>query len=123
MSTRSQKRKAVEELASGEFSSNVINSNNLEVEQVPGPSREKSPKLRTENVDEIKTSLKSGILADLAKILAENQQELLKMIAPIVKKKPLRELISDSESDGENISPVLPASTPLKSGKNKNQTT
>ena len=119
MSTRSQKRKLVEELASGEFDTNIVNSNNLEIEQVPGPSRQKSPKIRAENIDEVKTSLKSEIMADLAKILAENQQEMLKMIAPIVKKKPLRELISDSESDEENISPVLPASTPLKSGKTK----
>ena len=56
MSTRSQKRKAVEELVSGEFDSNIVNANNLEVEQVPGPSCQKSPKICIENVDEIKTS-------------------------------------------------------------------
>ena len=119
MSTRSQKRKAIEELVSGEFDSNIVNPNNLEIEQVPGPSKEKSPKLRVENVNEIKTSLKSEILADLAKILAENQKEMLKMIEPLSKKKHTRKIISDSESEEENISPVLPASTPLKSGKSK----
>ena len=61
MSTRSQKRKAVEELVSGEFDTNIVNSNNLEIEQAPGPSRQKSPKIRPENIDEVKTSLKSEI--------------------------------------------------------------
>ena len=103
MSTRSQKRKAVEELASGEFDSNIVNTNNLEIEQVPGPSKEKSPKLRAENVNEIKSSLKSEILADLAKILAENQKEMLKMIEPLSKKKHTRKIVSDSEPEEENI--------------------
>ena len=119
MSTRSQKRKAVEELVSGEFDSNIVKNNNLEIEQVPGPSKGKSPKIRVENVNEIKSSLKSEILADLAKILAENQKEMLKMVEPLSKKKHIRRIVSDSESEEENISPVLPASTPLKSGKSK----
>ena len=119
MSTRSQKRKAVEELVSGEFDSNIVNNNNLEIEQVPGPSKEKSPKIRIENVNEIKSSLKSEILADLTKILAENQKEMLKMIEPLSKRKPARKVVSDSESEEENISPVLPASTPLRSEKSK----
>ena len=119
MSTRSQKRKAVEELVSGEFDSNIVNNNNLEIEQVPGSSKEKSPKIRIENVNEIKSSLKSEILADLTKILAENQKEMLKMIEPLHKRKPVRKVASDSESEEEDISPVLPASTPLRSGKSK----
>ena len=70
MSTRSQKRKIVEELISGEFESSVRNTDNTEVEQVPGPSKQKSPKIRPENLDERKSSLKN-----LAKILIENQKD------------------------------------------------
>ena len=54
MSTRSQKRKTVEELASGEFESNVEDSNNPTLEQVPGPSCQKSTQIRSDNLDETK---------------------------------------------------------------------
>ena len=52
-------------------------------------------------------------------MLAENQKEMLKMIAPAIKKKTISEVFSDTESDDENISPVISTSTPLKSGKIK----
>ena len=84
MSTQSQKRKAVEELASGEFESTVKDSNNLILEQVPGPSCQKSPKTRPENLDEIRASLRTEIMSDLAKILAENQKEMIIIIASII---------------------------------------
>ena len=76
---------------SGEFDTNIVNPNNLEIEHVPGPTRQKSPKILPENMDEVKTSLKSEIMSDLAKRLAENQQAMLKLIAPTVKKKTLKE--------------------------------
>ena len=119
MSTRSQKRKIVEELVSGEFESSIRNSNNIEVEQVPGPSRQKSPKVRPENLDEIKSSLKNELMSDLAKILSENQKEIMKMIAPAMEKKTTAETVSDTVTEEENISTVVPTSTLLKSGKEK----
>ena len=82
MTTRSQKREAVAELAPGEFEASVAENNQPE-NSVAGPS--KSPKIQTEKVDEIKTSLRKEIMSDLTKILAENQMELLKLIALLSK--------------------------------------
>ena len=52
MTTRSQKKNAVAELASGEFESSVAESNQSE-SLVAGPN--KSPRIQLENLDEIKT--------------------------------------------------------------------
>ena len=73
-----EKRKAVAELASGEFESSVAESNQPE-SSVAGPS--KSPRIQPENLDEVKTSLRSEIMSDLTEILAENQKEMQKLIA------------------------------------------
>ena len=75
--------------------------------------------LRVSVVDEIKSSSKKELMSDLAKILSENQKEIMKMIAPAMKKKTAIEAVSDTDSQEENISPVAPTSTPLKSGKEK----
>ena len=74
MTTRSQKRKAVAELASGEFEAST-SENNLVENLVAGPS--KSPKIQPERLDEIKMSLRREIISDLIKILVDNQKELL----------------------------------------------
>ena len=112
MSTRSQKREAVEVLVSVEFEPTVDNSENIALEQVPGPSNLQSPKIRRENLDEIETSLSTEVMSGLAKILAENQKEVLRLIAPAVKRKNIPEVVSDTDSEAENISPVVPTSTP-----------
>ena len=83
MTTRSQKRKAVAEMVSGEFEASVAGNNQPEI-LIAGPS--KSPRVQPENLDEIKTSLRKEIMSDLAKMLAENQKEMLKVIAPVNKK-------------------------------------
>ena len=67
MSTKIQNRKIVEELISGDFETSIRISENIEVEQVPGPSRQKSPKIRPEKLDEIKLSLKNELMSDLEK--------------------------------------------------------
>ena len=46
-----------------------------------GPS--KTLRVKPENLDEIKTSLRKEIMSDLTKILAENQKAMLKLIAPL----------------------------------------
>ena len=64
MTTRSQKRKAVAELASGESEASVAGSSqrgNL----VAGPSR--SPKIQAEILEEVKMSLRQAIMTDLSK--------------------------------------------------------
>ena len=52
-------------------------------------------------------------MSDLSKILVENQKEMLKLIAPLNKKQPVRLNDKDSDSEPENIS-VARTSTPVK---------
>ena len=82
MTTRSQKRKAVAELASGDFETSI--AENSPSENLVASSS-KSPRIQSENLDEIKTSLRKVIMSDLAKMLAKNQKEILKFIAPLNK--------------------------------------
>ena len=78
MTTRSQKRKAVEELVSTEIETPIPEAS-LNLNPVAGTG--KSPRVLTENLEEIKSSLRKEIMSDLTKILAENQKEMLKLIA------------------------------------------
>ena len=110
MTTRSQKRKAVAELVSGDFEASLTENNstgNLIA------SSSKNPRLEPENLEELKTTLRKEIMSDLTKILAENQKEMLKLIAPVSKKRPISSNIQDSDSDQENISATR-TSTPVK---------
>ena len=70
MTTRSQKRKAVEELVS--VDQETPSSGNIQSEN-PVVETSKSPNVRTENLEEIKSTLWKEILSDLTKVLAENQ--------------------------------------------------
>ena len=110
MTTRSQKRKAVAELVSGDFEASLAENNSTENLIA---SSSKNPRLELENLEEIKTTLRKEIMSDLTKILAENQKEMLKLIAPVSKKRPISSNIQDSDSDQENIS-VARTSTPVK---------
>ena len=83
MTTRCQKGKAVEQLVSAELETPIVENNRSE-NLVAGPS--KHPRVHPENLDEIKSSLRKEIMSDLSKILYENQREMLKLIAPTVKK-------------------------------------
>ena len=74
MTTRSQKRKAVERLVSGNFDTSTA-ENNVAVDLVAGLS--KSPRRQSGNLDEIKTLLRLEVISDLTKIFAENQKEML----------------------------------------------
>ena len=110
MTTRSQKRKAIAELASGDFETSLAENNSTE-NLIPSSS--KNPRLELENLEEIKTTLRKEIMTDLTKILAENQKEMLKLIAPASKKRSVNLNMQDSDSDQENIS-VARTSTPVK---------
>ena len=92
LSTRSQKRKAAEELVSRDVET-PLTGNDSEKNLISGPS--KSPKVQLENVDEIKTSLGREIMSDLSKILAENQKEKLKSIAPVTEARNNHQDIED----------------------------
>ena len=110
MTTRSQKRKAVAELVSGDFETSV--TENFPSENIVASS---SKVLRTEpeSLTEIKTSLRREIMSDLTKILAENQKEMLKLIAPLNKKQTVLMNAQDSDSEPQNVS-VARTSTPVK---------
>ena len=110
MTTRSQKRKAVAALVSADFEVSVAEispSENLVA------SSSKVPRVEPESLVEIKTSLGKEILSDLTKLLAENQKEMLKLIAPPNRKQTDRTDVQDSDSEPENVS-VTRTSTPVK---------
>ena len=110
MTTRSQKRKAVTELVSGEFETSLT-ENNLAENLVASSS--KTTRTEPEDLNEIKASLRKEILSDLSKILAENKREMFKLIAPLGKKQAVLSENQDSDSEVENIS-VARTSTPVK---------
>ena len=109
-STRSQKRKTVGELVSGDFET-PVNEIIPPEDLIAGPS--KTLRIEPESLDEIKTTLRKEILSDLSKILAENQKEMLKMIAPLSKNCLICTKDQDSDSEPENTS-VARTSTPVK---------
>ena len=108
MTTRSQKRKAVEELVSTEMETPMTEVNQ-NLNPVAGSS--KSPRVITENLEEIKSSLRKEIMSDLTKILAENQKEMLKLIAAPVKKQTVMVATEETDSVSENIPENI---TPIK---------
>ena len=110
MTTRSQKRKAVAELVSGDFETSI--TENFPPETLVASSS-KIPRIEPENLAEIKTSLRKEIMSDLTKILAENQKEMLKLIAPTVKKQTIITAAEETDSESENI-PENTTSTPIK---------
>ena len=110
MTTISQKRKAVAELVSGDFEASI--TENTPSENLIAGSI-KVLRVEPESLEEIKTSLRKERMSDLTKILAENQKEMLKLIAPLNKKQPICSNIQDSDSEPENIS-VARTSTPVK---------
>ena len=110
MTTRSQKEKAVEELVSTEMETPITEANQ-NLNPVAGSS--KSPRVITENLEEIKSSLRKEITSDLTKILAENQKEMLKLIAAPVKKQTVIATTEETDSEPENI-PENVTSTPIK---------
>ena len=110
MTTRSQKRKAVAELVSGDFETSI--TEHFPPETLVASSS-KIPRIEPEGLAEIKTSLRKEIMSDLTKILAENQKEMLKLIAPLNKKQTVHMYVQDSDSETENVS-VARTSTPVK---------
>ena len=110
MTTRSQKRKAVAELVSGDFETSI--TENFPPETLVASSS-KISRIEPENLAEIKTSLRKEIMSDLTKLLAENQKEMLKLIAPLNKKQTVYMNAQDSDSEPENVS-VARTSTPVK---------
>ena len=65
MTTRSQKRKAVAELVSGDFEASLNENNSIE-NLIPSSS--KNPRLELENLEEMKTTLRKKIMTDLTDI-------------------------------------------------------
>ena len=110
MTTRSQKRKTITELTSGELEVSLT-ENNLAENLVA--SCGKTTRTEPGDLNEIKASLRKEILSDLRKKMAENQKEMFKLIAPLNKKRVVSLENQDSDSEVENIS-VAQTSTPVK---------
>ena len=110
MTARSQKRKTVAELDSGDFEASIAKNTPSE-NLIAGPNN--VPMVEPENLEEIKTSLRKEVMSDLTKILAENQKEMLKLIAPLNRKQPVNSNVQDSDSEPENISAARTC-TPVK---------
>ena len=70
MTTKSQRRKSVPELVSGEIEASVA-ENCLPENLVAGPS--KTLRVEPENLEEIKTSLGKEIMSDLTKVLTKRK--------------------------------------------------
>ena len=68
-------------------------------------STSKPPRIQTENLDEIKTCLRSGKMADLNKILTENQKKMLELSTPAVRKTNVVQNLDNFDSETENILP------------------
>ena len=110
MTARSQKRKVVEELVSTEIETPIPEtSQNLN----PVARTTKSPRVLTENLEEIRSSLRKEIMSDLSKILAENQKEMLKLIALTSKKQTIITATEETDSESANV-PENATSTPIK---------
>ena len=120
MTTRSQQRKAVAELSSGEFEASVTENSQPGNNLVAGHS--KSPKILVQKLEEMKISLRNKIMTYLSKILAENQKEILRLIAPIIKKPTIHQNEEDSDFEAENNLPTS-TSTPIKSKATTSRTT
>ena len=110
MTARSQKRKTVAELASEEFEAST-SENNLVENLVAGPR--KSSRILPEKLDENKTSLRKKKISDLTKILADNQKEMLKLIAPVIKETSTVQNLENSDSASESTLPNT-TSTPIR---------
>ena len=105
MTTRSQKRKAAEELISTEIET-PLPENTTGENPIVGTS--KSPKVTTDSLENIKSVLRKEIMSDLTKILAENQKETLKLIAPTVRKQTVLRSTEDSDSDPRTFRKTRP---------------
>ena len=110
MTTRSQKRKAAEELVSTEVETPLPE---ISQNENPVAGTSKSPRVISENLEDNKTTLRKEIMSDLTKILAENQKEMLKLIAPPIKKQTFITAVGETDSEPENI-PENATSTPIK---------
>ena len=82
MTTRSQKRKAVAEVVFGGIETSAVENDQPE-SLIAGPSA--SRKIQPENLEETNVSLRKEIKFDLAELLAENQKEMMTLVAPTSK--------------------------------------
>ena len=82
MTTRSQKTKAVAEVVSTNLETHVAESIQFE-DLVAGSST--TPRIHPETLDENKMSRRKEMITDPTKIVAENQKEMPKLIAPVTK--------------------------------------
>ena len=66
--------------------------------------------------------MRKDIISDQAKILAENQNEMMELIVPMAKKSSAHQNVQVSDSETQNIS-VARMSTPVKTNTATSKTT
>ena len=62
-------------------------------------------------------------MSDLTKILAHSQKEMLKLIAPVIKKTSTVQNSENSDSESKSILPNTTSSTPIRSKTTTSETT
>ena len=98
MTTRSRKRKAAEDLVSTEIETPLPE---ISQNENPVAGTSKSPRIISENLKGIKTTLRKEIMTDLTRILVENQKEMLKLIAPVTRKQAIIRTSEETDSDSK----------------------
>ena len=98
----------------------MTSENNAVENLVAGPR--KFPRMQPEKLNEIKTSLRKEIMSDLTKFPAYNQKEMLKLIAPVIKKTSFVQNLENFDSESESVPPNT-TSTPIKSKTTTSKTT
>ena len=119
MTTRSEKRKA----AVGLFPARLetLLADNSQAEDLK-PGRRKNPRTHSENLDDIKLSLRKGIMSNFTKILAENRNEMLKLIATTIKNPTGSQALENTDSEPESPFPTN-TSTPIRPKTTTRKTT
>ena len=114
--TRSQKRKNVQQEVNDNVSEGSISPINLEgprslVQEigVPGPSRAKSPRIENSFLESLRSSLKEEITSEIKNLLVESQKEMLKLLRTETRENVRNNV--DEDVDNETRSFYTPTKT------------
>ena len=111
--TRSQKRKNIQqennENVSEGFVSPVLVDNSCSLDQdvgTAGPSKPKSPRVENSFLESLRASLKEEITSEIRNLLAESQEEMLKLLKPETKEM-LKEILKRKWKTKLGVSTLL----------------
>ena len=108
--TRSQKRKNVQQEVNDNVSEGSISPINLEgprslVQEigVPGPSRAKSPRIENSFLESLRSSLKEEITSEIKNLLVESQKEMLKLLRTETRENVRNNVDEDVDNETRNF--------------------